>query len=90
MSLAAANGAASVTGAALPGPVRRRRAHRGRSAFPELPTCVPSLALSLFMVGLLDAAALMPISTAAAATTDASAAVRAGLAIVAAAGLGAA
>ncbi len=89
MSLAAANGAASVTGAALPGRfddvVRIAVVRR----YPSCPTCVPSLALSLFMVGLLDAAALMPISTAAAATTDASAAVRAGLAIVAAAGLGA-
>jgi hypothetical protein len=89
VSLAAANGAASVTGAALPGRfddvVRIAVVRR----YPSCPTCVPSLALSLFMLGLLDAAALMPISTAAAATTDASAAVRAGLAVVAAAGLAA-
>jgi len=89
MSLAAANGAASVTGAALPGRfddvVRIAVVRR----YPDCPTCVPTLALSLFMVGLLDAAALMPISTAAAATSNVSPAVRAGLAVVAAAGLAA-
>jgi hypothetical protein len=41
------------------------------------------------MLGLLDAAALMPLSAAAAATSTGSPAVRAGLALVAAAGLGA-
>ena len=76
MSLAAANGAASVTGAALPGRfddvIRIAVVRR----YPSCPTCVPTLALSLFMVGLLDAAALMPISAAAAATSDVSPAVR--------------
>ena len=89
MSLAAANGAASVTGAALPGRfddvVRIAVVRR----YPSCPTCVPTLALSLFMLGLLDAAALMPISAAAAATSNVSPAVRAGLAVVAAAGLAA-
>lgn len=90
ISLACANGAASVTGAALPGrfddAVRIAVVRR----YPSCPSCVSTLALSLFMLGLLDAAALMPISAAAAATSTGSPAVRAGLAVVAAAGLGAA
>lgn len=89
ISLAAANGAASVTGAALPGRfddvVRIAVVRR----YPSCPSGIPALSLSLFMLGLLDAAALMPISAAAAATSSDSAPVRAGLAIVAAAGLGA-
>ncbi len=90
MSLAAASGAASVTGAALPGRfddvVRIAVVRR----YPSCPSGVGTLTLSLFMLGLLDAAALMPISAAAAATSTDSTAVRAGLAIVAAGGLGAA
>jgi len=89
ISLAAANGAASVTGAALPGRfddvVRIAVVRR----YPSCPSGIPALSLSLFMLGLLDAAALMPISAAAAATSSDSAPVRAGLAIVAAGGLGA-
>ena len=90
MSLAAAGGAASVTGAALPGRfddvVRIAVVRR----YASCPSGVGTLTLSLFMLGLLDAAALMPISAAAAATSTGSPAVRAGLAIVAAGGLGAA
>jgi hypothetical protein len=90
MSLAAAGGAAQVTGAALPGRfddvVRIAVVRR----YPSCPSGVGTLTLSLFMLGLLDAAALMPISAAAAATSTGSPAVRAGLATVAAAGLGAA
>ena len=87
MSLAAANGAASVTGAALPGRfddvVRIAVVRR----YPSCPSGVGyARRLSLFMLGLLDAAALMPISAAAAATSSDSTAVRAGLAIVAARG----
>ena len=89
MSLAAANGAASVSGAALPGrfddAVRIAVVRR----YPNCPSSVSTLALSLFMLGLIDAAALMPLSAAAAATSTGSPAVRAGLAVVAAAGLGA-
>ncbi len=89
LSLAAANGAASVTGAALPGrfddAVRIAVVRR----YPSCPSGVGALSLSLFMLGLLDAAALMPISAAAAATSSHSTGVRAGLAIVAAGGLGA-
>lgn len=90
LTLAASCGAASVTGAALPGrfdDVVRvavvRRATGGRAGVA--PVC-----LSLFMLGLVDTASLMPLASTAAATTDASAAVRAALGVVAFAGVGAA
>ena len=90
LALGAACGAASVTGAALPGrfdDVVRvavvRRATNGRAGIA--PVC-----LSLFMLGLIDTAALMPLAGTAAATADASGAVRAAMAIVAFAGFGAA
>jgi Lysylphosphatidylglycerol synthase TM region len=90
LTLGAACGAASVTGAALPGrfdDVVRvavvRRATNGRAGVG--PVC-----LSLFMLGLVDTAALMPLASTAAATADASGAVRAALAVVAFAGFGAA
>ena len=89
LSLAAAGGAASVTGAALPGRfddvVRVAVVRR----FPGCPSGVPTLCLSLFTLGLIDAAALMPFASTAAATTTASTPVRAGLAVVAAAGIAA-
>jgi uncharacterized membrane protein YbhN (UPF0104 family) len=89
ISLAAANGAACVTGAALPGrfddAVRIAVVRR----YPSCPSGVAALSLSLFMLGLLDAAAIMPISAVAAATSNGSAGVRAGLSFVAAVGLGA-
>jgi hypothetical protein len=89
ISLAAANGAATVTGAALPGrfddAVRIAVVRR----YPSCPSGIGALGLSLFMLGLLDAAALMPISAAAAATSSDSTFVRTGLAVVAGAGLGA-
>jgi uncharacterized membrane protein YbhN (UPF0104 family) len=88
LTLAAGCGAASVTGAALPGriddavriAVVRRYSGAG----------VGTLCLSLFMLGLIDTVALMPLASAAAATSDASLAVRVGLGVVAFAGLGAA
>ncbi len=90
LTLGAACGAASVTGAALPGrfdDVVRvavvRRATNGRAGVG--PVC-----LSLFMLGLVDTAALMPLAGTAAATADASGAVRAAMGIVAFAGFGAA
>ncbi len=89
MSLAAAGGAASVTGAALPGrfddAVRIAVVRR----YPSCPSGIGTLSLSLFTLGLVDAAALMPLSATAAATSSGSPALRVGLAIVAAAGLGA-
>lgn len=90
ISLAAANGAASVTGAALPGrfddAVRIAVVRR----YPSCPSGIGALSLSLFTLGLIDAAALMPLSATAAATSSESVTLRIGLAIVSAAGLGAA
>ena len=89
LALAAAGGAACVTGAALPGRfddvVRVAVVRR----YPGTTSCVPTVCLSLFMLGLVDAAALMPLASTAAATSDTSAPIRAGLAVVAAGGLGA-
>jgi len=90
MALAAAGGAASVTGAALPGrfdDVVRVAVVR---KYPGCRSGVGSLCFSLFTLGLIDAAALMPLASTAAATTDASGFVRAAMGIVAFAGVGAA
>lgn len=89
LALAAANGASSLTGIALPGRfddvVRIAVVRR----FPGSKSGIGTLCLSLFMLGLIDTAALMPIAASAAATSDAELAVRIGLAVVAAAGIGA-
>jgi hypothetical protein len=90
MSLAAANGAASVTGAALPGRFDEVVRIAVIRRYPSCPACVSTVAFSLFVVGLLDAAAMTPIAASAAATTDGPAAVTAGLSVVAATGVGAA
>ena len=90
LALAAASGAASVLGAALPGRIDDAvrvavvRRYQGSCAG------VGALCLSLFMLGLIDTVALMPFASAAAATSDASLPVRVGLGVVAFAGLGAA
>jgi hypothetical protein len=88
VSLAVAGGAASVTGMALPGrfddvvriAVARKAGCRA---------CVRTLCLSLFMLGLVDAVALTPLASAGASIVEGTA-LRAGLAVVAAAGFGAA
>ena len=90
MALAAAGGAATVSGAALPGRLDDMVRVAVVRRYPGCPCGVGPLCLSLFMLGLVDAAALMPLSAAAAATSQGSAAVRAALAVVAAAGIGAA
>jgi uncharacterized membrane protein YbhN (UPF0104 family) len=90
LTLAAAGGAASVTGAALPGRfddvvrVAVVRRYTGSSAG------VGTVCLSLFMLGLVDTAALMPLASTAAAVSDTSAGVRAAMGVVAFAGFGAA
>ncbi|TMJ97532.1 MAG: hypothetical protein E6G67_02630 [Actinobacteria bacterium] len=92
LALAVAGGAASVTGMALPGrfddAVRIAVVRR----FPGrcLTTGVGTLCLSLFMLGLLDAAALMPLASTAAFTAGTSWPVRVALGIVALGGLAAA
>jgi hypothetical protein len=88
-ALAAAGGAASVTGVALPGRfddvVRVAVVRR----YPNCPAGVRALAFSLFALGLIDAVALMPLASTSAALTH-STGVRIALALVAAAGIGAA
>jgi uncharacterized membrane protein YbhN (UPF0104 family) len=88
-ALAAASGAAACTGLALPGRfddvvrvavVRRFRGTAG----------VGALCLSLVLVGLIDSAAVAPFASVAAGLSHDGAGIQAGLALVAAAGLGAA
>ena len=89
-ALAAATGAATVTGVALPGrfdDVVRitvvRRFHTSKAGFG-------AICLSIVLVGFLDSAALTPLASVAAGLTDLSAWPRAGLALVAFAGVAAA
>lgn len=85
-ALAAAGGAASVTGVALPGRfddvVRVAVVRR----LPNCPAGVRALAFSLFALGLIDAVALTPLASTAAALTH-STGVRIALALVAGAGV---
>jgi len=91
LALAAAGGAASVTGMALPGRfddavrIAVVRRYPGRCS-----AGVGALCLSLFMLGLLDAAALTPLASTAAFTAGLSLPARIALGIVALGGLGAA
>ena len=89
LALAAANGGASLTGLALPGRfddvVRVVVVRR----YPGSRACVRTLCLSLFMLGLIDSAALAPLAAAAALLGNESG-LRAGLAVVAGAGVAAA
>jgi uncharacterized membrane protein YbhN (UPF0104 family) len=88
LTLAAAGGAASVGGIALPGrfdEVLRvavvRRCRRPRAS-------IGAVALSLFLLGLIDSAALAPLASVAAATSHASGVARSALILVAVAGVG--
>lgn len=90
LTLAAAGGAASVGGIALPGRCDEvirfavvRRCRRKRASFG-------AVALSLFLLGLLDSAALTPLASVAAAVTHVGGWMQAGLIVVAAAGVAAA
>ena len=89
IALAAANGGASVGGIALPGRfddvIRIAIVRR----YPGCPAGVRALCLSLVMLGLIDSAALAPLAGAAASMGHATS-VRAGLAVVSAAGIAAA
>jgi len=90
LALAAAAGAASVGGAALPGRVDDAIRVAFLRRYPGRKPGVGTLCLSLFMLGLIDTIALAPFASAAAATGDVPLAVRIGLGVVAGAGLGAA
>jgi uncharacterized membrane protein YbhN (UPF0104 family) len=90
LTLAAAGGAASVGGIALPGRCDEvirvavvRRCRRRRASFG-------AVALSLFLLGLLDSAALAPFASVALALTHTNWWMRAGLIVVSVAGVGAA
>ena len=88
-SLAAAGGAAAVTGVALPGrfdDVVRVAVVRRQ---PNCPAGVRAVVFSLFALGLIDAVALIPLASTSAALTH-STGVRIALALVAAAGVAAA
>jgi uncharacterized membrane protein YbhN (UPF0104 family) len=90
VALAAAGGAACVSGAALPGRLDDvvRVAVVRRWAGPQ--SGVGTVCFSLFMLGLVDTAALMPLASSAAASGEMSPGVRAAMAVVAVAGFGAA
>src|SRR3712207_145310 len=90
LALAAATGAACVSGAALPGRVDDAVRIAVLRRLPGTRPGIGSACLSLFMLGLIDTVALMPLAAAAAATSDVPLAVRIGLGVVALAGLGAA
>ncbi len=90
VTLAAAGGAASVGGIALPGRFDEllriavvRRCRRPRAS-------IGAVVFSLFLLGLIDSAALMPLASVAAGVTDISGVGRAALIIVAVVGVAAA
>ena len=90
VTLAAAGGAASVGGIALPGRFDEllriavvRRCRRPRAS-------LGAVAFSLFLLGLIDSAALVPLASVAAGVIDVSGAGRAALIVVAVAGVAAA
>jgi uncharacterized membrane protein YbhN (UPF0104 family) len=89
-ALAAATGAATVTGVALPGRfddvVRIAVVRRFRSSRAG----IGAICISIVVVGFLDSAALTPLASVAAGVTQVPDVLRAGLAVVAAAGIGAA
>jgi Lysylphosphatidylglycerol synthase TM region len=89
-ALAAASGAASVTGMALPGRfddvVRVAVVRR----FATSPTGLGTICLSIVLVGFLDSAALTPLASVAAGVTHVPLGLRVGMALVAAAGIAAA
>jgi uncharacterized membrane protein YbhN (UPF0104 family) len=90
LTLAAAGGAASVTGAALPGRMDDVIRVAVVRRWAGSPAGVRTVCLSLFMLGLVDTAALMPLASTAAAVSDTSDGVRAAMGVVAFAGIGAA
>jgi hypothetical protein len=90
VSLAAGNGGAALVGVLLPGRFDDAMRVAVVRRFRSCPAGVRVLCLSLVMLGLIDSAALAPLAVAGAALGHTSSAVRAGLAVVAAAGVAAA
>ena len=90
LALAAANGAAAVGGVALPGRFDDAIRIAVVRRYPGCPAGVRSLCLSLVMLGLIDSAALAPLALVAAVLPSGAIGLRAGLGVVALAGVSAA
>jgi uncharacterized membrane protein YbhN (UPF0104 family) len=90
LALAAGNGGAALIGVVLPGRFDDAMRVAVVRRYPGCPAGVRALCLSLVMLGLIDSVALAPLALAAAVFPSAGPAMRAGLAVVAAAGVAAA
>jgi uncharacterized membrane protein YbhN (UPF0104 family) len=90
LALAAAGGAASVTGIALPGRFDEAVRIAVVRRFPGRKVGIGGVCLSLFLLGLIDSAALTPMASVAAGVSSSSTVFRVGLAVIAGAGIGAA
>jgi uncharacterized membrane protein YbhN (UPF0104 family) len=90
LALAAGNGGAALIGTILPGRFDDAMRVAVVRRYPGCPAGVRSLCLSLVMLGLIDAVALAPLALAAALLSSGGLGVRAGLAVVVVAGVGAA
>jgi hypothetical protein len=90
LALAAGNGSAALMGTVLPGRFDDAIRVTVVRRYPGCPAGVRSLYLSLVMLGLIDSAALAPLALAAAFLSSDGVGVRAGLAVVVAAGVTAA
>jgi uncharacterized membrane protein YbhN (UPF0104 family) len=90
LALAAGNGGAALIGVVLPGRFDDAMRVAVVRRYPGCPAGVRVLCLSLVMLGLIDSAALAPLALAAAVVPGAGTAMRAGLAVVAVAGVAAA
>jgi hypothetical protein len=90
LALAAGNGGAALIGTILPGRFDDAMRVAVVRRYPGCPAGVRSLCLSLAMLGLIDSVALAPLALAAAVLASGGVGVRAGLAVVVAAGIAAA
>jgi uncharacterized membrane protein YbhN (UPF0104 family) len=90
LALAAGNGGAALIGVVLPGRFDDAMRVAVVRRYPGCPAGVRALCLSLVMLGLIDSVALAPLALAAAVFPGVGTAMRAALAVVAAAGVGAA
>jgi uncharacterized membrane protein YbhN (UPF0104 family) len=90
IALVAGNGGAALIGVVLPGRFDDAMRIAVVRRYPGCPAGLRAISLSLVMLGLIDSAALAPLATVAVAFPGAGIAARAGLALVAAAGVGAA
>jgi hypothetical protein len=90
LALAAGNGGAALIGVVLPGRFDDAMRVAVVRRYPPCPAGVRALCLSLFMLGLIDCAALAPLALVAAVFAGAGNGVRAGLAVVGLGGVAAA